>query len=370
MIFSKNKNEIRAYGTIWSGDGMEFVRQLSYVEQQYDEITLRLHTYGGSVFDGNLICNAIEKSKSKIHIIIEGLAASMGAIIILSATKVSMVNNGYIMIHAPSSGSYGNAKDHESNAKLLRMMENNFKDRLMARTGKASKEIEDWLSTDTWFSADEAKKLGLVTDVIAASVSTVYQDFSPEEIGETEVYNMYACALLTGTEANNQLNIDDNMKQLLITALALEKVNAQSSDTAILEAVQARINEIQNELKNEKTAKTNAENELKKFKDDQITAMIDAASSKGSKAFTDDEKKVYQNIGIGSGIEALALVLKNAGKSESPNIFGKMNKENGSAEGRASWSFDQWQKEDPKGLEKLSVEDSEAFKKLFNAKYK
>ncbi|WP_407512853.1 head maturation protease, ClpP-related, partial [Elizabethkingia miricola] len=192
MIFGIKDNVLTAYGTIWGGDGTEFIYWLSRLESSYSDITIRLHTYGGSVFDGNLMCNAVERSPANITIIIDGLAASMGAIFILSSKVVKIVNNGYVMIHAPSSGSYGNAKDHESSAKLLRMMEQNFIDKLVLRTGKTKAEVTTWLESDTWLDAQEAKDLGIVSEIIPAAVETVYPAFVPEEMGETEVYNMYA----------------------------------------------------------------------------------------------------------------------------------------------------------------------------------
>lgn len=373
MIFGVNENVLTMYGTIWSGDGQEFIYWFSKLEKQYTDITIRLHTYGGSVFDGNLMCNAVERSKANITIIIDGIAASMGAVFILSGKDVKIVDNGYLMIHAPSSGSYGNAKDHESSAKLLRMMEENFVDRLMARTGKSREYVSQWLDPDTWFSAKEALKEGLVTEIIPASVETVYPAFEPEEIGEQEVYNMYACALLTSVSPAaiipiQNSNFNDNMKQMLITALALTAVNAQSSDTAVLEAVQGKINDLEASLKKEREAKEKAENDLKAFRSEQIKAMID--NTPFAKKPSDEERKVYENIGETSGIDALAMVLKSASKAGAPNISGQIQPGAPGATERDGWDYDKWQKEDPKGLEKLATENQEAFEKLFNAKYK
>lgn len=373
MIFGVNENVLTMYGTIWSGDGQEFIYWFSRLEKQYTDITIRLHTYGGSVFDGNLMCNAVERSNANITIIIDGIAASMGAVFILSGKDVKIVDNGYLMIHAPSSGSYGNAKDHESSAKLLRMMEENFVDRLMARTGKSKEYVTQWLDPDTWFSAKDALKEGLVTEIIPASVETVYPAFEPEEMGEQEAYNMYACALLTSVSPAEshfqptQTIFNDNMKQMLITALALTAVNAQSSDTAVLEAVQGKINDLEASLKNEREAKEKAENDLKAFRSEQIKAMIDNAAF--AQKPTEDERKVFENIGETSGIEALALVLKSAAKPSAPNISGQIQPGNSGANPRDGWDFDKWQGEDPKGLEKLAATNPDDFKKLFNAKY-
>ncbi|SHK69653.1 Clp protease ClpP [Epilithonimonas mollis] len=381
MVFGINENVLTAYGTIWDGDGRDFIYYFSKLEKEHSDITIRLHTYGGSVFDGNLMCNAVERSTSNVTIIIDGIAASMGAVFILSSKNVKIVDNGYLMIHAPSSGSYGNAKDHESSAQLLRFIEDNFTERLITRTGKSRAYVEKWLEADTWFDAKTALQEGLISEIIPATVETVYPAFEPDLVGELESYNMYACALLSTVtpppasfhKSKPKSNfIDNNMKQQLITTLALSAVNAQSSDTAVLEAVQGKINDLQASFDKEKEARTKAENDLKAFKKEQIKAMIDAASASASKPFTDDERTVYDNIGENSGVEALAHVLKTTNKPGSPNISAHIqNGTQGSGPvGRENWDLDQWQKEDPKGLEALATSEPEKFNTLFNAKYK
>lgn len=384
MIFGIRDNTLTMYGTIWDYDGETFIYYLNALESKYSEINIRLHTYGGSVFAGNLMCNAVERSSSDINIDIDGLAASMGAIFILSAKKVRIVNNGYVMIHAPHSRSYGNAKDHESSAKLLRLMEENFEHKLILRTGKSKEEVRSWLEADTWLSAQEAFDLGLVSEVIPASIDTVYPSFDPEEVGETEVFNMYA-ALLTSVPSpavnafmdfpqiqQVQSNFNDNMKQLLITTFALNTVNAQSSDTAVVAALQEKITASKTDKTTAETARDQAMAKLKEYEDGRIKTIIDGAAASIGKPFTDAERKTYETIGATSGVEALELVFKNVSKPQGPNISAAIQAGvQGSAAiaGRDNWDFAQWQKEDPKGLEKLATDEPEKFKNLFNAKY-
>ena len=136
MDFTVNNNIISAYGTINDGDGIAFLNLFQQIESNKKDITVKLHTYGGSVFDGNLIYNTIANSIANVQIHIVGIAASMGAIISLASDKVYIVENGYMMIHAPSGGVHGTANDLESNIKLMRSMEQNFISKLLEKTGK------------------------------------------------------------------------------------------------------------------------------------------------------------------------------------------------------------------------------------------
>ena len=368
MIIRIQKNILTAYGTIWEGDGRYFLEEFARLERDYSEITIHLHTPGGSVFDGNLIYNALNKSASFVHIVIDGIAASMGAIIILSAKKVSIVENGYIMLHAPASYSNGDADTFEKEAKLLRSVEKNFIEKLSARTGKPIKEVEKWLVGENWFDAKEAKQLGFVTDIIPAQTTTLLPIDNVSSMGEQNVYNMYAGLFATLKTVNIS---DKNMKSILVNslvqALSLSGISEESSETAVLQAIQERIT-------NEKVAREKAENALNAFKKAQITAVIENAIKSGK--ITEAQKAVYEKIAETSGVEALTTVLENTavagGKQaiQAPNISAMLQANSGNAGARASWDFDQWQKEDPKGLEKLSVDQPERFKELFNAKYK
>ncbi|MCD9582288.1 Clp protease ClpP [Tenacibaculum maritimum] len=335
---------------------------LSRLETQYSDIEVRLHTGGGSVFDGNLIYNACNKSNNIDKIVIDGIAASMGGIIMLSRQKVEIVENGYVMIHAPSSGSYGNAKDMESQAKLLRMVEKNFVAKLMARTGKPKNEVEKWMDgSDYWFDAEACLALGLVTKIIPSRVDTVLPITDPENMENQEVYNMYASLLTADFNPQKRtiLNSLSNMKQPLITALNLVGVNVQSSDTAIIEAVTAKLKAVEAE-------RDAAQNKLTENVDAQLKVILDQHQEAGT--FAKDKREVYNKIGKQSGVEALLTVLGTTPKAaQAPNLNGLI--QNKTSEARADWTFDKWQKEDKKGLEAMAESDPAKFTALFNSKY-
>lgn len=368
MILRSIENELYILGTIWDGDGMYFLSEFNRLEKQFDTIKIKMHLYGGSVFDGNMICNALENSSAEIYLDVIGLAASMGGVIVLSVKpeNVTIVENGFIMTHAPQSGSYGEAKDHESQATLLRMIEKNFIKKLTTRLNITETEAKAYIEKDNWIDADESLKLGFVGSITPSLVETIFPIIEPENYGETEVYNLFSNILLNpaaiGLPENSQQIFKDNMKKLLIQAFALA-LTEQSSDTAFIEAMQEK-------FAAEKTGKDAAEAALKTYKDAQITAMVDAANLEES------EKETYKQIGATSGIEALSTVLKSRTKPtpDKPMNIGAMLQKGGSSTtvtaARADWDFKKWQTEDPKGLEKMSEGEPEKFAELFNANYK
>lgn len=229
MEFTVKNNVITAYGTINDGDGMLFTNHFIQAENKSRKVIVKLHTYGGSVFDGNLIYNTILNSLSDVEIHIVGIAASMGAIISLASAKVFMVENGYIMIHAPSGGTYGTANDHETNIKLLRSIETNFIKKLSEKTAKGNDYVSKWMVGDNWFDANQALKEGLITGILTAQTE-VTGTFDPKKLGAKEVYNRFSAL------TNNKLNSNNmDLKNQLIKKYGLKN---NASDTAVFNAVE------------------------------------------------------------------------------------------------------------------------------------
>jgi ATP-dependent Clp protease, protease subunit len=369
MIFNVNQNIITAYGTIWAGNGMEFVSLLSQVEARHKEITIKLHTYGGCVFDGNLMANALRDSKSKIRLEIVGIAASMGFVISLYLEDVYMAANGFLMAHAPSGYTEGTAQDHENNAKLLRSIETNFTEILIKKTGKKEAYVKKWFVGDNWMDAKEAKKEGLIKDIIEPETET--EILNPEQLGIEQTYNQFT-ALLT-PKNKLETNLHHTMKQPLINALGLTGVDDKSSDTAVIEAVkqhyEAKISKVEANLVIANKKATDAETALANQNKTVITAILETAKKEGK--ITAEQVATYEGIAATSGIEALNVVIAAipARRTITGQIQGNANNSNDAA-GRESWDFDKWQKEDKKGLEAMAEKEPEKFKELFNAKYK
>jgi ATP-dependent Clp protease protease subunit len=373
MIFQVQDNTITAYGVIYDGNGMEFVSLFTQLEGKYNLITVKMHSYGGSVFDGNLIYNTIQNSKKEIDFIIIGIAASMAAIISQSRKdkKPKMVRNGFLMIHAPSGSTYGGAIAHESNAKLLRSIENNLVQLLSSSLNKPKNYVAKWMVGDNWFDADEALKEGLISEIVEAESETLTASLNPQELGVQGMY--YQFTALLNPKNESQINLSDTMKKPIIEALGLIGVDANSSDTAVIDAVRnhydGKITKAEADLKiaNEKVVV--AEAALKAQGKAAITAVVEAAKKAGK--ITQDQVATYESIAEASGIDALNTVLgaipaRNPITSQIQNQGGANN----APVGRDDWDFDKWQKEDPKALEAMAGKEPEKFKELFNAKYK
>ena len=148
----------------WFGINAEqFVKDLNDLKSKITNI--RINSPGGSVFDGTAVFNAIKQHKSKTVTHIEGLAASISSVIALASDEVRMAENAFLMIHDPWSIVIGNADTMREEAELLDKVGGVIAKTYEDKTGKDEKEIKEFMSAETWMTAEEALEMGFI-DVI------------------------------------------------------------------------------------------------------------------------------------------------------------------------------------------------------------
>ena len=234
-----NKAEMYLYGEI-GGRGVmsnDFLEALNKLDS-YRTIDIHLHTLGGSVIEGSAIYNMINYSHSAIDIYIDGLAASMGAILLPAARRVYIAENAFVMIHPPSSGAFGNAGDMEATAKTLRAMEANFIKAIGGKTNRKAAELAYLLDgKDYWFDASEAVALG-IADEITGKVSELNEldKKSVEKLTGEKVFALFSASLNSNFKRNKMAKVEEkNICQKLAELLGLE---ATATEDEVLQAVQ------------------------------------------------------------------------------------------------------------------------------------
>ena len=86
------------------------------------ELTVRINSPGGSVFDGVAIYNALKRHDAKITVWIDGIAASIASMIAMAGDEVVMPENAMLVLHDPSGLVAGTAADMRAMAEALDKM--------------------------------------------------------------------------------------------------------------------------------------------------------------------------------------------------------------------------------------------------------
>jgi ATP-dependent Clp protease protease subunit len=139
-------------------------------EDAEKDISLYINSPGGSVTAGLGIYDTIQFLKCDVATYCVGQAASMGALLLAAgaAGKRYALPNARIMIHQPWGGAQGQASDVSIQAREILRLRERLNLILSNHTGKPVETIEKDTDRDNFMSADEAKKYGLVDEVVAS----------------------------------------------------------------------------------------------------------------------------------------------------------------------------------------------------------
>ena len=158
------------------------IAQLLYLnsEDPKKDISIYVNSPGGSVTSGLAIYDTMQYVKPDISTICIGMAASMASIILAGGAKGKRfaLPNADVMIHQVSAGFQGSASDIERNAQYILRLKARLNDILAKHTGHPASKIDKDSDRDYFMTSDEAKKYGLIDQVIRA----IKKSNSPQEI--------------------------------------------------------------------------------------------------------------------------------------------------------------------------------------------
>lgn len=168
-----NTAEIHLYSDIGEAFGGTTVPEVAATLKslpRHDRLLVRINSPGGSVFDGMAIYNLLRGHSRPLSVQIDGIAASIAAVIAQVAPpgQLRMATGSMMMIHAPWSLTIGDALAHDHTATTLRKVETTIVDILARRSGQTADRVNDWLKEETWFTAAEAADARLADNVVPA----------------------------------------------------------------------------------------------------------------------------------------------------------------------------------------------------------
>ncbi len=138
------------------------------------DISLYINSPGGSVTAGMAIYDTMQFLRCDVATYCVGQAASMGAVLMSAGCpgKRYALPNARIMIHQPWGGVEGQAADISIQAKEILRTRDRLNEILAHHTGQPLKTIVRDTDRDFFMSAEEAKKYGLVDDVMTVARAT------------------------------------------------------------------------------------------------------------------------------------------------------------------------------------------------------
>lgn len=143
--------------------------QLLYLDSVNPEgdINIYLNTPGGSVYAGLGIYDTMQFINSKVGTICTGMAASMGAVLLVAGEKDmrAALPHSRVMIHQPLGGIQGQASDIEITAREILKIKDELYQIISDHSGQTTEKIRQDADRDYWMTAQEALDYGMVDKI-------------------------------------------------------------------------------------------------------------------------------------------------------------------------------------------------------------
>ncbi len=148
------------------------IAQLLFLEAENQEkdIFLYINSPGGYITAGLGIYDTIHYIKPDVATICMGQASSMGALLLAGGTrgKRSALPNSRIMIHQPLGGAEGQASDIVIQADEISRLRSSLNKILSKATKQTIKRIEKDTDRNNFMSPGEAKKYGIIDNILSS----------------------------------------------------------------------------------------------------------------------------------------------------------------------------------------------------------
>ncbi len=132
------------------------------------DISIYINSPGGSVYAGLGMYDTMQFIKPDIATICTGMAASMGAVLMCAGAKGkrSALPHSRIMIHQPLGGAQGQASDIEITTREILKLKAELYQIISKHSGQPMEKVSDDSDRDYWMKADEAKKYGMIDEIL------------------------------------------------------------------------------------------------------------------------------------------------------------------------------------------------------------
>ena len=166
------ERKIFLWGEVSDKSAKDITEKLLYLEwtDPGKDITFYINTPGGSITAGMAVYDTIQLITSPVSVIVTGMAASMGSILLSSAPKGKrfVYPHSRVMIHQPliSGRMVAPAVDINIQAEEMEKLRHELNQILADASGKPLEQVEKDTDRDFYLNAKEAIEYGLADEIV------------------------------------------------------------------------------------------------------------------------------------------------------------------------------------------------------------
>jgi ATP-dependent Clp endopeptidase proteolytic subunit ClpP len=356
--------DVRLYGIIseWTDvNGNRLADELAKYEGKYKKLNIFLNSNGGSVVEGITIFNILQRTKMEVSIYVDGVAASMASVLLqLPNSKRYMARFTRTMVHRVSGFAAGSADDLRSTAEMMEGFENDLITIIAERTGKTDADIKaEWFDgKDHWFTPQQALDAKLIDGIVDGKI-------------KKDASNMNAVPDLVNFYNEQISNYHQNFETMDLSNL-INYLDLKAGSE--LQEIEDKVKELVNKVKTFETEKKALEDKITDFeakaqaaKVALVKSLVDDAIK--AKKIVEAQRDAYTKLAT-ADYDSAKIALDAMAAPQSLQAF---TREDGSPfipEARKDWSFQDWQKNDGKGLQNLKDKAPEVYQALYDKAFK
>ena len=164
------------------------LKDITAAAEKGEPLEVYINSGGGDVFAASEIYSAIREYSGDVKIHVVGLAAS-AASVIACAGKSDISPTAQIMVHNVSSATRGDYHDMDKMSEILQKANETIANAYITKSGMAKEKALEIMDKETWLTADEAVKLGLIDEIagsknVKSQLVAAYCDIIPQNVIE------------------------------------------------------------------------------------------------------------------------------------------------------------------------------------------
>ena len=350
---SEDSADINLFSIISNGAGQSFVNEFNYLDSLgLNHINVRINSKGGDVFEGFGIISAIKNATTKVITINEGLAASMAGMILVAGDERKAVDFSQTMTHNPTIN--GDEATTPEQKNMLKNIKNSLIKIFTNNTGLSDENVSDLMNKETWMTAKEAKKHGIIDEVISTK-REISNSIAPEELFNL-VLNNFEVKTKTKTMKliSNHFNLDsDSNEDAILNAIKENESTANDLFVAEETAHNATKEEL-NTLKNE----------LAEIKKVSVEEIVENAITEGKIDEADKDKMVALATETPEAFNSIIESIKPTRQLIADTIENSTEEDT-----KKDWTIRDFEKNDPSGLKDMISNDFDKYSELFETQY-
>lgn len=281
-------------------------------EDALEAVDVEINSPGGSVLEGQRIYHALRgmaKRGVEVTTTVNGLAASMGSVILMAGDKRRMTKGSRVMIHEASTMAWGDARTMRKNADLLDGISAEIAGIYAERTGGDPEAIREKMLAETWMTAAQAEDAGFIHEVLKDGIEPDPDAVVPDAVDirhdEGTEMAMNLIERLKGLVGSDESAVSE-LDAIIVENTDLQKsLNDRDARITILEAAEIAKDE---QIAEHVATITARDETIAELTTDLSKSIEDLDSTKAELAETAGKLEEARNRAHAEAVETLAAI--------------------------------------------------------------